>query len=79
VLNLHLRRLQLRSQLQPNMRHFLAHRGEHSRAVLLELAAKCVEIRLIDLVARPFRAARIMRITALARLPRPQIRERLRV
>src|SRR5262249_8566238 len=72
----HLLRQQLRGQAQPNVRHFLADLGEHGVTVLLELAAKCVDVVLVDLIPRAFRAAGIMRISALALLPgRPQICE----
>jgi len=69
MLDLHLLRLQLGSQPQPNMRHFLADPSEYGLAVLLELAAERIDVGLVDLIPRAFRAAGIMRITALALLP----------
>ena len=64
MLDLDLFRQQFSREFQPNVRHLLAHLGEHGLAVLLELAAERVNVVLIDLVAGAFRAAGIMRITA---------------
>ena len=61
------------------VRHLLTHMREHSLAVLLELAAERIDVVLIDLIPRALLPASPVRITALARLPGPQIRERLRV
>jgi hypothetical protein len=79
MLDLHVLWHQFRGQLQPDVWQLLAHRGEHFHAVLLELAAERVNVVLIDLIPRALLPASPVRITALALLPWPQIRERLRV
>ena len=79
MLDLDLLWQQLRSQAQPNVRHLLAHLSEHRGPVLLELAAERIDVVLIDLIPRALLPASPVRITALARVPGPQIRERLRV
>src|SRR5262249_16913848 len=77
VLDLELLRLQFGRELQPDVRHLLAHSSKYSLTVFLELLAEGVEIGLIDLIATAFRAAR--RIAALARFPRFEVIAPIRV